>query len=541
MPQAQAANVPPGFAYNRAMRQYRNTTSGRFVSTREIYKLLDVNVDASNETLLAVTRALAEGRIEPSTWLLAMQKQLANLHVQNGALGAGGFDNLRSTDWTRIDGFVRDDVERLVKFGNSIIHKELSNAQIVARVALYVGTARRQFFLSRRRPQTTHGQTVIERRVLGGEENCSFCKRLAEMGWQHYGVLPTPGESADEWNGDQCISNCRCHMEVKVVGRAEARRVVKKISPFWLTPNGKSFSIWPDWLPVDLPNDILAGMKGGPGSGFPNHEGRPDKQGGSLPDGIPNKDGSEEGGGAGEKVDERGEKLSGFGQRESALALINAMVSPLPASQTMDEEEHEMRLVESAQVASELRSLVEKSGIPQMQRVWTGKQLEKVTGATKIETGKMVETVVERVMTQVFGSPFVNGNMGRNNAPIDVIARGLAIECKGGASTNGKSARHWRITFNESPAEKAYKRTLTKEEESEYNARCGYEAVERKRAAVSDMSKMSGISVKPMTFTGIISPDQKSVDIFAFSGFHKYMGWNRLARDEYYVGTFSTE
>ena len=72
-----------------------------------------------------------------------------------------------------------------------------------------------------------YGQIVIERRTLGIAEHCAWCTHLSDLGWQLAGVLPVPGESDDTWEDDQCLSNCRCDLESKIVTYAQAEKMIE--------------------------------------------------------------------------------------------------------------------------------------------------------------------------------------------------------------------------------------------------------------------------------------------------------------------------
>ena len=226
-------SVPPEYRFDPRAGRYRNKR-GHFVSPRIVYALRDQNEAASVETMQRLSLALAEGRLSAPAWYLAMQHQLRRLHVQNAALGAGGFGRLTPQDFTRIDRTLRGEMDRLLRFGSEIEAGQQSDAQIMNRVNMYAGTARREFYASRYKPKVRKNQMVIERRILRPAEHCSLCVYLADLGWQPYGVLPPPGASVPEWDDDQCLSNCRCDLETKVVGLKKGTAMLAKTArPYW--------------------------------------------------------------------------------------------------------------------------------------------------------------------------------------------------------------------------------------------------------------------------------------------------------------------
>jgi hypothetical protein len=227
------AGIPPQYTFDPRSNRYRDAR-GRFVSVRVVYTLRDMNEAANVETMQRLTLALAEGRISAPGWYMAMQHQVRRLHVQNAALGAGGFDRLTRQDFARIDATLREEMDRLLRFGTQVQAGLQSDAQILNRINMYAGTARKQFYASKPKPKHRINQIVIERRVLGDAEHCPLCIYLSDLGWQPYGTLPAPGESVPEWKDDQCLSNCRCELETKVVGKKKGEKILAKTDrPAW--------------------------------------------------------------------------------------------------------------------------------------------------------------------------------------------------------------------------------------------------------------------------------------------------------------------
>ena len=238
---AQNLETPPGYTWNERARRYRDAQTGRFVSYAGVYRLLDANEDANLQLVRSLTDSLRAGDLPLPAWYLAVQGQLRRLHVQCAALGAGGFDNLRPGDLIRIDRKLREEMDRLLVFGQQMQAGLLSEAQIDNRLTMYTGTARIQFYKSRRKPQVAPDEMIVERRSLMPADHCPFCLYLVDLGWQPYGVLPVPGETHPDWTEDSCLSNCRCRMDQKVIKRADVGKWVdSRRVPLWLA-GGKSF------------------------------------------------------------------------------------------------------------------------------------------------------------------------------------------------------------------------------------------------------------------------------------------------------------
>ena len=256
--------TPPAYVYVARLGKYRNTATGQFVSLADIFNLRDTNETATVDTLARLSLALSDGQLPQGAWFLAMQQQLRRLTVQQGALGAGGFTALTKRDLKRMDRALQEDWPRLQAFGEAIAKGQLSEAQIRARVNMYAGHARTQFYATQRRPVHKRSEVVLERRLIKPGEVCPLCSYLASLGWQPYGSLPLPGQSVADWTDGQCYTACRCDLERQVFTRREAKTLVQSVKAFH-----RNFV-----------------TKGGEGSGNFGHAGRPGEVGGSMPRGT---------------------------------------------------------------------------------------------------------------------------------------------------------------------------------------------------------------------------------------------------------------
>ena len=259
--------APPSYLYNEHLARYQDASTGRIVAAKTIFKLLNSNETVTVAVLDNLSQALASQTLDLSAWMLAMQQQLSRLHVQAAALGAGGFERLKTHDFARITHALQADWPRLAVFGQEIVAGNLSRKQIASRVVMYAGHARTQYYAAKTKPHTKPGYVLLERRIIKAGDNCTWCVHLANLGWQPVDTLPLPGESGSDWQDGQCLTNCRCDLERKAFSRDEANALTGKAAPFFAT----------DYSYRNI-------IKGGPGSGFHQHKGRPGQRGGSLPD-----------------------------------------------------------------------------------------------------------------------------------------------------------------------------------------------------------------------------------------------------------------
>lgn len=128
-----------------------------------------------------------------------------------------------------------------------------------------------------------------------------------------------------------------------------------------------------------------------------------------------------------------------------------------------------------------------------------------------------------------------------NNFPVDIYApkSGRVIEVKGGLVSNGRSARHWRVTNGEpSPNEKIAISKMSPAKKRAYHARKIEIVMGFKRNVARAVSRQTGIKFRPTTFGVTINPQKKIVDIHLIEGFHAYIGWNTELAQNGYIGSF---
>lgn len=218
------ADVLTGFTWDRSASRYRSSATGRYVARSEIVNLLGTHISGGESRIESLTRAMYEGTIAPSVYAEQMRTQLRRLHLQNAALGAGGWDRLRPADYGRIGQRLREDYGRINRLSTDVQSGNATIAQALNRANGYVGNSRIAFWETERAAQSTPepGKVIIERRVLGAHKSCRDCLNYYAAGWQPIGVLPLPALSC------ACGTNCKCRMERRQVPADEAGQYVKR-------------------------------------------------------------------------------------------------------------------------------------------------------------------------------------------------------------------------------------------------------------------------------------------------------------------------
>lgn len=216
-------DVLSGYTWDRSARRYRSQATGRYVARNTVVGLLESHVNGGDQRIEALTTAFYEGRIAPSVFAEQMRTQLKRLHLQNAALGAGGWDRLTPADYGRVGQRLRTDYARITRLANDVQSGSVSLPQALNRTSGYVGNSRIAFWETDRAAQVAEpGMVIIERRVISARESCRDCLNYYAMGWQPVGVLPVPGVAS------ACQTHCRCRMERRQVPATEIGAFVKK-------------------------------------------------------------------------------------------------------------------------------------------------------------------------------------------------------------------------------------------------------------------------------------------------------------------------
>lgn len=200
-------DVLPGFVFDRSVARYRDTSRGQFVSRQRILGLLEQQINGAEKRLGDIVTAMHEGAVSPGYGQTLLRDELRRVHLQNAALGAGGFDRLTFREYGRAGRILRDTYSRMTNLTNDLKAGKVTLPQALSRISGYVGEARINFLQAERDAVRATGRAYEERRRLGASEHCPDCVNFATMGWQPLGMLPVPGERS------RCGARCRCALE----------------------------------------------------------------------------------------------------------------------------------------------------------------------------------------------------------------------------------------------------------------------------------------------------------------------------------------
>jgi hypothetical protein len=241
-----------GYEWVPAAHNYRRP-DGTFVKRDRVLELLEASLNNRERTMLKGTTAFVEGKVSARAWVSRQSTMLQREYLQNAALAAGGWDRLTDADLARIQARLNTEFGRLASMADQIRAGEVTEAQALARIRMYQGGARREFFDVERTtlPATDEGMVRLERRLLGPtEDHCSVCPELADQGWQPEGTLPVPGE------GSECLpggTEIRTGLICKAYRRAYDGELVEIVTAHGYklaaTPNHPIATVG-GWVPI---------------------------------------------------------------------------------------------------------------------------------------------------------------------------------------------------------------------------------------------------------------------------------------------------
>ena len=190
-------------------RRYRDTASGRYLSGREVRRMLDralANLDGEYRGLAGDLRS---GRISRAEWSLKMRELVRSTHVLSGVAARGGWASMTPEAWGQIGAAVREQFRYLDAFVAEVEAGTVPlDGRFTARMVMYGQAGRNTFARAERAVAQDNGLTE-EKNVLEHEaEHCegpNSCEEQSRREWVPIGNLLPIGSR-------ECLTGCRCHM-----------------------------------------------------------------------------------------------------------------------------------------------------------------------------------------------------------------------------------------------------------------------------------------------------------------------------------------
>lgn len=191
------------YHYQNSTQRWRDTATGRFVSSDSVTSQMRRHVAATFDTLEGLTDQLYDGSITVQQWQAAVASELKDAHLAQSMFARGGKLNMTSVEYGRVGGVLRDEYRYLSRFADGIAAGRQSRAQALARIRQY-GKATQQAYW-REYAQATRDDDWLYWE-LGVAEHCPDCLALAGGSPYRPNELSTYPGAGDT----RCRGNCNC-------------------------------------------------------------------------------------------------------------------------------------------------------------------------------------------------------------------------------------------------------------------------------------------------------------------------------------------
>lgn len=145
-------------------------------------------------------------------WYQAMKVQIKTLHIANGALARGGWEQMSMADYKALEPEIARQYGYLRKFAEDVATGKYGanpaqNRKFLIRSGQYADSGRAVYENERAKAtQESFGGQTESKRLLGGSGHCQSCLDWAALGW-----IPTEIMLSQYPIGSgQCHANCHC-------------------------------------------------------------------------------------------------------------------------------------------------------------------------------------------------------------------------------------------------------------------------------------------------------------------------------------------
>jgi hypothetical protein len=203
-------NPNPGFGWNANAGRYVDMATGRFMPRDAVFDIVDQSIETFKLETKNFIAGVIDRRVPIEVLHRAAIQEIKLAHLESYAAGRGGWAQMTQSDYGRIGQMLRQEYGYLRGFMEDIQAGLLSEAQIKARMDLYINHSLTSFWNGSRTAAGEAGNTE-RRRVLGSTDNhCKDCPGYAGVWSPINDPWPPPPGMACE-----CSGNCLCSEEYR--------------------------------------------------------------------------------------------------------------------------------------------------------------------------------------------------------------------------------------------------------------------------------------------------------------------------------------
>jgi hypothetical protein len=210
--------LAPQYLWNEAAHSYIDRETGRPVSWQVIRDELESVIDASSQTMRAVSQQLRDDDIDLTEWQTQMMQLISITILAGAAMQRGGWQQMTQADFGRVGQIVRNEYGFLRDFAEQIASGEQKLDGTLARRASLYGQQGRPTYLIFWDSTAAQRGFDEERSILQPAEHCTECVSEAAKGFQPIGQMIPIGSRI-------CRSNDKCIVEFRNSQTGEILRV----------------------------------------------------------------------------------------------------------------------------------------------------------------------------------------------------------------------------------------------------------------------------------------------------------------------------
>ena len=195
--------------------RYRDTSTGRYISARQVRGELDRFVDsAGRSSARALTEQLRAGRIALPEWQSGMARAVKNVNYATVAAASGGVQNMTAVERGRAGAIIRQQYQYLRGFAADIESgKQPLDGRAVRRAEMYMQHGRDAYYEQKRAGHAANqpGARLMIRSHRDPGDSCRSCGEL-DGKW-----FPMGDPAYTPVGQRECRTSCRCDEETGMI------------------------------------------------------------------------------------------------------------------------------------------------------------------------------------------------------------------------------------------------------------------------------------------------------------------------------------
>jgi hypothetical protein len=199
-----------GWVWVEKVGKYRDS-AGHYLARDKVLSFVNESIAASDTAIGPLSAAAAGGSLSPADFNLLARAELKQEYLRQYMLGIGGRSRMTPADWGRVGSMLKEQYKYLGEFSKEIADGKLSEAQIKARLHMYLNSSRSAY--ERAHSVNAKNLGMDEEAWLMGQvagEHCEDCLALNAKGWQPIGTFPIPGDGSTS-----CLTSCACSVDYR--------------------------------------------------------------------------------------------------------------------------------------------------------------------------------------------------------------------------------------------------------------------------------------------------------------------------------------